>query len=86
MYFNNDDNDNKEIDNQGSVNPYKLGFLTMAMAVILTFLLLHQFVVSESNIEVREAAKKKNVFFGISFPNLFTPPPQGFCEIWENKR
>ena len=45
------------------MNPYKLGFITMAMAVVLTFLLLHQFVVSESNIEVREAAKKKNVFF-----------------------
>ena len=35
------------------VNPYKLGFITLTMAVILTFLVLHQFVVSESNIQVK---------------------------------
>ena len=29
---------------------------------------------------------KKNPFFGIFFPNVFThPPTPGFCEIWETK-
>ena len=29
---------------------------------------------------------KKTVFFGKYLPNLFTHPPQYFCEIWENER
>ena len=35
---------------------------------------------------IRGAPQNKSHFFGKVFPNLFTHPPQGFCEIWENER
>ena len=37
---------------QTKVNPFKLGFITLTMAVVLTFLVLHRFVVSD-NIQVK---------------------------------
>ena len=36
---------------EGSINPYKLGFISISMVVVLTFLLLHQFSI-ENNIQV----------------------------------
>ena len=34
-----------------------------------------------------EPPQNKTVFFfGKVFQNLFTHPPQGFCEIWENEK
>ena len=36
---------------QGSINPFKLGFISVTMAVVLTFLILHHFLM-ENNIQV----------------------------------
>ena len=46
---------------EGSINPYKLGFISISMVVVLTFLLLHQFSI-ETNIQVI-CVNKIDVYF-----------------------